>query len=293
MKNKIKVAIQGAYGAFHEQAAIRYFKNNEIEIVPCDSFPDVIKSVENKTSDYGMFAIENTVAGSILPNYALIQDSELEIIGEYYMRIVQNLMAPHGSSIHDLTEVYSHPMAIYQSRKFFRNYPNIRLIESIDTALSAKDAADANIKTRGAIAGEIAAERYNLSILAKGIEDNKKNYTRFFALKRRSKVKQTSADTNKASICFSLPHSTGSLSGVLSIFAYYGINLHKIQSHPVIGRPGKYSFHVDLVFTDYPRYRQCLQAIHPLIENIQILGEYKEGYQSYNVIHTETENSEL
>lgn len=282
---KIKVAVQGIPGAFHEEAAERYFKNREIEIVPCHSFPDLIRSTETGKSDYAVMAIENTVAGSILPNYALLQESDLEITGEYYMRIVQNLMALPGTKISELQEVFSHPMAIYQCRKFFREYPHIRLTESADTALSARDLIEFGTPERGAIAAATAAKRYGLEILSEGIEDDKKNYTRFFILNKKNKTKPDELN-NKASLCFSLPHSTGSLSAVLSVFAFYHINLHKIQSHPIIGQPGQYAFHVDLVYTDYPKYRKCLQAIEPLTENIHTLGEYKEGYQSFRKIHT-------
>lgn len=284
-KNIKKVAIQGAYGAFHEEAAKRYFKGDELEIVPCYTFPDVVQEVESGSADYAMMAIENTVAGSILPNYALLQDSQLQIVGEYYMRIVQNLLTLEGASLEKLTEVYSHPMAILQSRRFFKQYPHIRLVESADTALSAKDVVESGDITRGAIAAETAAERYGLKILAGGIEDNKKNYTRFFVLGSRQLETEITAKTNKASVCFSLPHATGSLAAVLSVFAFYGINLHKIQSHPIIGQPGQYSFYVDLVFADYQRYKQCLQAITPLTANVLIFGEYEEGYQSYRKIH--------
>ncbi len=281
------VSIQGALGAFHEEAANKYFEGIGIEILPCDTFPETLQAVESGNADFAMMAIENTVAGSILPNYALLQESRLEIAGEYYMRIVQNLMALPGVKIEDLEEVYSHPMAIYQSRKFFRNYQKIRLIESVDTAISARDVVDSKDHKRGAIASKAAAQRYGLQIIAEGVEDNKKNYTRFFALRQKHKLQHISPEVNKASLCFSLPHQTGSLSAILSIFAFYGINLHKIQSHPIIGQPGQYSFHVDLVFSDFGRYRQCLQAIRPLTENVQIFGEYKEGYQSYKQIHTE------
>lgn len=285
MKEKITVAIQGALGAFHEEAAKRYFKNQKIEILACDTFPEVIKAVENKTATHGIMAIENTVAGSILPNYALIQEAELKITGEYYMRIVQNLMALPGTKIEELSEVYSHPMAIYQSRKFFRKYLNISLIEAVDTAISANDVRKFGKKKRGAIASVAAAERNNLQILAHGIEDDKKNYTRFFILKTKKSSLKNDVKIDKASACFSLKHKTGSLSAALSIFAFYGINLFKIQSHPIIGQPGEYLFHVDLVFDDYEMYLSCLSAIKPLTRNIQILGEYKAGYQSYLDIH--------
>jgi prephenate dehydratase len=293
MEKIIKVAIQGTYGAFHEEAAFRYFKNRNLEIIPCVTFKDVVESVESGFSDFGMMAIENTVAGSILPNYSLLQESSLCINGEYYMRIVQNLMVNHGSSLADLKEVYSHPMAIYQSSKFFINHPNIRLIESQDTAESAKKISLTKDKTIGAIASIKAAERYDLYVLAEGIEDSKLNYTRFFVLSLKSNTQNKPTNFNKSSLCFSLPNETGSLSSVLSIFAFYGINLHKIQSQPIIGEPGKYFFHIDIVFDDIYRYRQSLQAIIPLTKNIQILGEYLEGYQSYRKVIKENKSSKI
>jgi len=280
---KIKVAIQGIHGAFHEEASARYYKNKEIELVPCKTFSDLIESVESGEADRGIMAIENTIAGSILPNYALIEQSNLHITGEIYIRIVQNLIAKDGEKIDEIKEVYSHPMAIYQCSKFFKEYSQIRLVESFDTAISAKDIANSNEKNTAAIASSFAAKRYNLKILAESIEDNKLNYTRFFELKREPK--QKTKKINKSSVCFSLSNKTGSLSSVLSVLAYYDINLHKIQSHPIMGKPWKYSFYVDLVFDDYKRYKQAKKAVIPLTTNFKVLGEYKESNKSLTKLH--------
>ena len=282
-----KVAIQGIHGAFHEEAAIRYFKKQEIELVLCKTFSDLIESVETKEADSGIMAIENTIAGSILPNYTLIENSGLKITGEIYLRIVQNLIAKQGVKTEEIDEVFSHPMALYQCSSFFKAFPKIKLIESFDTAISAKDISETDNKNTAAIASSFAAKRYNLNILAESIEDNKLNYTRFFELNRKN---GENSNVNKASICFSLSNKTGSLAGILSVLAFYDINLHKIQSLPIIGKPWKYSFYIDLVFSDYERYKLSINAVIPLTENLKILGEYKEGNKSFLKLHKTQEN---
>ena len=281
--NQIKVAIQGIQGAFHEEASAKYYKNKEVELVPCKTFSDLIERVESGEADTGIMAIENTIAGSILPNYALIENSNLHITGEIYIRIVQNLIVKNSENIEAIKEVYSHPMALYQCSKFFKKYPKIRLVESFDTAISAKYIAGSDKNYIAAIASSFAAKRYNLKILEESIEDNKLNYTRFFELRREPKRK--TKKINKSSICFSLSNKTGSLSQVLSVLAYYDINLHKIQSHPIIGKPWKYSFYVDVVFDDYKRYKQAKKSVVPLTTNFKVLGEYKESNKSLTKLH--------
>lgn len=281
---KKTAAIQGGLGAFHEIAAREYFKN-EIEVVPCETFDNIIERVENQEVDYGIMAIENTVAGSLMPNYVLLRESNIKIIGEQYIRIKQNLVALPGQNIEDLTEVHSHYMAIAQSRKFFKNYPAIKLVESTDTALSARKINDKKLVGKGAIASDLAAEMYNLEILAAGIETNKRNYTRFLILKHAEKEGNRKEDCSKVSLCFSVPHNKGSLSQVLSILAFYDLNLTKIQSMPIIGKEFKYHIYVDLSFENYERYEQCLTAIKPLVVDFQILGEYKYGIESLGTIH--------
>jgi prephenate dehydratase len=272
-----RIAIQGGYGAFHDLAAQYYFENDNIEIIPCETFNDQFKVLNGGHADFGIMAIENSVAGSILPNYALLSESNMRIVGEIYLRIRQNLVVLPGQKIEDITEVYSHPMAILQCQKFFDDYPHIKLIQATDTALSAKEIHDKKIKGVGAISSSIAAKRYGLEVLFSGIETNERNYTRFLILLDKEKDYQFSEPINKASVCFSLADEIGELSKVLSIFSFYNINLTKIQSLPMIGSEWEYLFYVDFEFSNYKIYKQSLDAIEPLIGKLEILGEYVKG----------------
>jgi len=276
--NKVKkIAIQGGYGAFHEIAALNYFKDEEIEIVPSNTFKDLFKSLKLAKADYGIMAIENSLAGSILPNYNLLRESNMKIIGEIYLRIRQNLVALPGQTIEDIREVYSHPMAILQCQLFFDKYPHIRLVDSIDTALSAKDIQKHNRMGVGAIASSLAAVKYGLEIMSEGIETNKMNYTRFLILKDRNGDNQRDNRANKASIHFALAHKIGSLSKILSILSFYDINLTKIQSLPIIGQDWEYQFYLDIMWEDNKRYHQALEAIKPFTSDLGVLGEYEKG----------------
>jgi prephenate dehydratase len=272
-----KIAIQGGYGAFHEIAAIHYFENEDIEIVPNNTFKDLFSALKQGLVDFGITAIENSLAGSILPNYTLLLESNMKIIGEIYLRIKQNLVALPGQSIYDIKEIYSHPMALLQCQKFFEEYPHIRLIDSIDTALSAKDIRDKNLSGVGAISSTLAAHKYDLEILAASIETNKKNYTRFLILEGKNGEIKANNKVNKSSITFALAHKIGCLSKVLSILSYYDINLTKVQSMPIIGKEWEYQFYVDLEIEDYLLYKQAVEAIKPFTSNLQILGEYMKG----------------
>jgi prephenate dehydratase len=272
-----KVAIQGGFGAFHEIAAKHYFQNDQIEIVPANTFKDLFKSLKMNHADLGIMAIENSIAGSILPNYGMLQESNMTIIGEIYLRIKQNLVALPGQKISDIKEVYSHPMAILQCQMFFDNYPDIRLIDSIDTALSAKDIHDKKLKGVGAIASKLAAEKYKLEVIEESIETNKVNYTRFLILADKKGHNKPDPEANKASICFDIAHQIGSLSKILSILSYYDINLTKIQSMPIMGKEWEYEFYVDVTFSDYKMYRQAVDAIKPFTSNLNIMGEYAKG----------------
>jgi prephenate dehydratase len=273
-----RVAIQGGFGAFHEIAAKHYFQNDNIEIIPANTFKDLFKSLKMNHADLGIMAIENSLAGSILPNYGLLQGSNMKIIGEIYLRIKQNLVALPGQTIDDIKEVYSHPMAILQCQIFFDNYPHIKLIDSIDTALSAKDIRDKNLKGVAAIASLMAAEKYKLQIIQESIEANKMNYTRFLILAdTKGHQHRPDALVNKASISFDLAHEIGSLSKILSILSYYNINLTKIQSMPIMGKDWEYQFYVDVTFLDYKIYRQSLDAIRHFTSDLNILGEYAKG----------------
>ena len=277
-ENKLRVAIQGGEGSFHDQAAREFFQNYHLELNCCTTFEDLFDQVKEHEADVAVMAIENTVAGSLLPNYSLLRDSGFSIIGEVYIRVSQNLMSLPGQKIEDITEVYSHYMAIAQTRKFFKQYPHIKLIESEDTALSAKKVSVDGQGGHGAIASRMAAEMYGLEILSEEIETNKKNFTRFLALyKPNGKPKYEAEDSNKASLSFSLPHKTGSLSHVLSIFSFYDLNLTKIQSVPILGQEFRYHFLVDLRFENYEKYKQSLEAIKPLTVDLLQLGEYRKG----------------
>ncbi len=274
----IRAAIQGIAGSFHDQAARDYFPDREVELVPCEAFEDLFEAVITGKADVAVMAIENTVAGSLLPNYALLRDSGFTVFGEIFLRISQHLMALPGQSIEDIREAYSHYMAIAQTRTFFRAYPGIRLIEADDTAASAKRVAEKGLAGLAAIAGERAAEMYGLEILAREIETNKRNFTRFLLMYKPNGIQPFKVDhPDKASLSFSLPHETGSLSHVLSIFSFYRISLTKIQSIPIIGQEWEYHFLIDLTFNDPVRYRQALDAIRPLTHELTILGEYIQG----------------
>ncbi len=282
-----RVVIQGRQGAFHEIAARRFFKTSQVEVKPCDTFENITTLLACKEIDFGIMAIENTVAGSLIPNYVLIKESPVKIIGEEFLRVKQNLLALPGQKIEDLTEVHSHYMAIAQSRKFFKQYPDIKLVESADTALSAKKISEKKLVNKGAIASSLAAELFGLEILAEGIETNKRNYTRFLILTHKDCNDETPANITKSSICFSLPHQTGSLSQVLSVLAFYNLNLTKIQSMPIVGKEFQYFFYVDITFDNYERYQQALSAIQPLVVDLQILGEYEYGIKSLENIHNQ------
>jgi len=271
-----KIAIQGGFGAFHEIAAHHYFESEEIEILPRNTFRDMVHTLKDRQCDFGIMAIENSLAGSIIPNYNLIINSSMHISGEIYLRIKQNLVALPGVEISGIKEVYSHPMAILQCQDFFDAYPHIRVIESMDTALSAKEVAETGARELGAISSKMAAEKYGLEIIAESIETNKMNYTRFLILAENGIVIPVE-EINKASIFFTVAHKFGSLSKILSILSYYEINLAKIQSMPIPGKDWEYMFFVDVEINDYEMYKRSLEAIGPFTPSIGILGEYKKG----------------
>ncbi len=270
----MKVAIQGIKGSFHHIVAESYF-SKDVELEECLSFSEMPKLLKANKVDALVMAIENSIAGAILPNYALIDKHHLEIIGEYHLSIHQNLMALKGQSIEDIKEVYSHPMAILQCAKFFENYPHIKLIEDKDTAEVAKRIHDKKLKGIGAIASSLAAEIYELEIVAAEIQTIKNNATRFFILDQKAAMKNTNA--NKASIRFTASHEVGSLGQILTEFGNNNVNLSKIQSMPVIDQPWKYAFFADLVFDDYNDYQTSLKNIASKVKTLKILGEYTKS----------------
>ena len=279
---KKKVAIQGIAGSYHEMAARNYFEGEEIDVIDCESFKEVIATIKKDSSVIGMMAIENTIAGSLLQNHELIRQSTFKVIGEYKLRISHSLAALPGTSIHDVVEVGSHPIALMQCMDYLDTLPNIKIVEKDDTATSAKWIKDNQAAGYAAVCSKQAANIYGLEILAEGIETNKHNFTRFLAVADKWTADDMLKDKvkNKASVAFALSHSVGSLSQVLSILSFYDMNLTKIQSLPIIGREWQYLFYINLTFHDYMRYKQALDAVIPLTKDFIILGEYAEGKQS-------------
>ena len=270
-----KVAIQGVKGCFHEQAARLFYEQNEgvvPDIYECSTFDSLYSSVDAGKADAAVMAIENTVSGGLLPNFELLRKYDRKIKGEVFLRIQQNLMALPGQKIEDIKEVRTHYMAINQTREFFKNYPWIRLVESEDTAKSAAEVAAEGLMGVGAVASTLAAELYGLEMLAESIETYKQNFTRFLILDDSIQVDKSKV--NKSSMCFTLSHTPGSLAHVLTILSFYGMNLTRIQSLPIPGQEWQYFFYVDIKFQDYLRYEQALAAVRPLMEDLNILGEY-------------------
>ena len=278
-QSPLKVTIQGVAGCFHDAAAREYFPAREIETVPFNTFPDMFDALDTDASLVGIVAIENTIAGSLLQNHELLRQHNLRIIGEHKKRISHVLAALPGETINTLCEVNSHPMALMQCELFLRRHKNMKMIESFDTAGSAKEIAEKKLKGHAAVCGELAAELYGLNILERGIETNKRNFTRFLIITNSllaSEIGPRETDINKSSIVFTLPHTGGALSKVLTILSFYDMNLSKIQSVPIIGREWEYRFYADLTFDSIVRYHQAIDAVRPLTNELVILGEYKE-----------------
>ena len=277
-----KIAIQGTLGSSHDIAAHKYFEAEEIELICCTTFEDVFKAIRKDSQVIGMLAIENTIAGSLLHNNELLRQSGTQIIGEHKLRISHCFVCLPEEDWSDITEVNSHPIALMQCREFLQQHPNIKVVEGEDTARSAEMIKEGDLKGHAAICGKLAAQIYNMEVLAEGIETNKRNFTRFLAIADRWTADEMlkGEDKNKASVVFALPHTAGSLSKVLSVLSFYDMNLSKIQSLPIIGREWEYLFYINLTFTDYLRYKQALDAIRRLTKDLKILGEYAEGKQS-------------
>jgi prephenate dehydratase len=276
-KKKLKIAIQGIATSFHEVAALTYF-NDPIETVECLSFHQLCESLKNGTSDYAVMAIENSIAGSILPNYFLLQDYHFNIIGELYLPIHMNLLVLPGTKLSDIKTIESHPMAIRQCTEFLHALNGVEIRESDDTALSAKRVKELKLKNTAAIANEFAAKKYGLQILEKRIETHKKNFTRFLVLAKRSNGK---IESNKASLCFEVANEVGSLADALTTFKNNSINLTKIQSIPIIGRPSEYSIHIDVEWKRRKSYDTAMHEIMRQVKNLNVLGEYKKAKVEY------------
>ena len=272
---KLKIAIQGIQGSNHHQVAKDYYGDN-IELVECLSFDFLVDQLLNGTADKGVMAIENSIAGSIIPNYNLIYHNGLHIIGEQYLNIHHNLMVLKGQSIEDITEVRSHPMALLQCKDFFRQYPKIKLMEDVDTAETAKRIQEGELKHVAAIAPNVAADLYGLDIVAADIQTIKNNATRFIIVKTKNK-ELPKEDINKASVRFITDHKRGSLAAMLNVMSDCNLNLTKIQSLPIIETPWKYAFFVDVTFDGYANFEKAKALLNIMSEDFKVLGEYKNA----------------
>lgn len=272
-KKKLRIAIQGIATSFHEVAALTHF-GTPIDTVECLSFHALCEVLKHDRADFAVMAIENSIAGSILPNYFLLQEYHFAIVGELYLPIHMHLLALPGVKMSDIRSIESHPMAIRQCTEFLNKLEGVEIKESEDTALSARKVRDLKLKNTAAIANEHAASRFGLQILEKRIETHKKNFTRFLILTKKN---ENGIDSNKASLSFEVANEAGSLADVLMSFKENAINLTKIQSIPIIGKPREYSIHVDVEWKRRKNYDNALQKVLRQTRNLNVLGEYKKA----------------
>ena len=277
-KATLKIAIQGIAASFHEVAAISYFNHASIQTVECLNFNLLCQKLESGEADFAVMAIENSIAGSILPNYFLLQQFHFSIVGELYLPIHMHLLGLPGTKLKDLKTIESHPMAIRQCSEFLYSLNGVDIRESDDTALSAKKVSQQKSKSVAAIANERAAKLFGLEIIEKRIESHKKNFTRFLILSRRTAPPKGS---NKASLSFEVAHAVGSLAEVLMTFKMNKLNLTKIQSIPIIGKPNEYSIHIDVEWKSYGSFHAAVREVLHQVRNLNILGEYKKGKIEY------------
>lgn len=276
-KKKLRIAIQGITTSFHEVAAFTYFQQ-PVTTIECLSFHALCESLKNSEADYAVMAIENSIAGSILPNYFLLQEYHFSIVGEIYLPIHMHLLALPGVELKDIKNIESHPMAIRQCSDYLYKLKGVQIMESDDTALSARKVKEKKLKDTAAIANEYAAKKFGLNILEKRIETHKKNFTRFLILTRKT---NTSIDSNKASISFEVANEVGSLAEALMTLKSNIINLTKIQSIPIIGKPNEYSIHIDVEWKKRKSYDVAIQQLLRQVRNLNILGEYKKAKIEY------------
>ncbi len=275
----LKIAIQGIESSFHDMAVKKMFPNDEIDLVKCNSFEKVTTSINNLNADFGVLAIENTIAGSILPNYNLIDASNLSIINEVFLNIQMYIMALKSETIHDIVEIHSHPVALLQCKNYLQKFPPyFKIIEGADTASVAKKIKEQNLKGVAAIAGKQVAEKFDLKILDSKIQNNSQNQTRFVLVGKNIKI--YSKDANKATLKFKLDHRIGSLSNVLQLFSTFEINLTKIQSLPIIGKPWQYAFFVDVFFNDYTLFKDVIKVLEKAVKELKIIGVYKQNFDN-------------
>ena len=275
---KTRVAIQGIRASFHEEAAFLHF-GEDIQTIECNSFKQTFEVLQAKEADYVVMAIENSIAGSILPNYSLMMSYNFPVVGEVYLPIQLHLMALPGVKFEDIKYVTSHPIAIRQCVDFFDEYPHLKVVESSDTAACAKRIRDENLTDTVAIANTLAAKLYQLDILERRIESNKKNFTRFLILTHHDNVEKK--DNNKASLCFQVSNQVGALAKVLQIFAEQSVNMSKIQSMPVLGKRNEYNFYVDIEWDNNKQYDTAIRQVLKYTHNFNILGEYQRHEDEY------------
>ena len=271
----LKIAIQGIKGSNHHQVAREYF-SEDVDLVECMSFHGLVDKLLDSTADKGVMAIENSIAGSIIPNYALIDDKNLHIIGEHYLNIHHNLMGLKGQTIDDIVEVRSHPMALLQCREFLKTKPHIKMVEDVDTAETAKQIHDKQLKGIAAIAPKVAADLYELEVIVPEIQTIKNNSTRFIIVKTKNKELPKN-EINKASLRFVTDHKRGSLATVLNVMSDCNLNLTKIQSLPIIETPWKYAFFVDVTFDEHDNFVKAKSLLEIMSEDFRVLGEYKNA----------------
>ncbi|MCH3981148.1 MAG: prephenate dehydratase [Prevotella sp.] len=272
-----RIAIQGFLGSFHDIAAHQYFAGEQIQLICCATFEEVFGNIKRDPTVLGLIAIENTIAGSLLHNYELLRASGTTIVGEHKLHIQHSICCLAEDDWDTITEVHSHPVALMQCRNFLENHPELKAVEAEDTAGAAEYIKKHQCRGWAAICNASAAKLYGMKVLEDHIEDNKHNFTRFLCVCNPHKADflRSLEQTNKSSLVFSLPHEEGSLSKVLTILSFYDINLTKIQSLPIIGHEWEYMFYVDVTYDNLTRYRQSIDAITPLVKELNILGEYK------------------
>lgn len=269
-----KIAIQGIKASFHEEAAFKYF-GEDIETIECDSFRATCEALKHKTADYAVMAIENSIAGSILPNYSLLRDYHFTIVGEVYLPIQLHLLALPGVKFEQIKYAESHPIALRQCVDFFYEYPHIQIVESTDTAACAKKIRDNQLTDTVAIANALAAKTYGLDIMERRIESNKQNYTRFLILS--DNINSENKEASKASLSFQVGNEIGALAKILNIFAEENINMSKIQSMPVLGKRNEYNFYVDIEWEDRAGYDKAIGQVLRYAINFTIMGEYRKN----------------
>ena len=277
-----RIAIQGRIGSFHDIAAHLYFEGEQVQIICCSTFEEVYEHIHRDPTVIGLTAIENTIAGSLLHNYELLRDSGATVVGEHKLHIRHCICCLPEDDWDSIDEVHSHPVALMQCRQFLAGHPELKAVETEDTAGAAEEIMARHLRGKAAICHAEAARLNGMKVLEDSIEDNKHNFTRFLVVcdPRKADFLRPLEKSNKSSIVFALPHEEGSLSKVLTILSFYSINLTKIQSLPIIGHEWEYLFYVDVTYNNLTRYRQSIDAITPLTRELKILGEYENGRQT-------------